>query len=317
MAAVAGAVVHAAGMAYPWRETEVAWYFEPEAKDWKPMPPMPEGRAYTQGTAALDSLVVVGGRKNFHGCKEAFQLQRVSQRDWRWEVLPSLSQGRAAAAVAAVDSLVVAVGGGDWDRKRGGAFLPREVTQVEGLDLKQKDKGWRQLAAFPAGSRVGAMAASVQGKIYVFGGYDHWYENEERHFKHYADAYCYDPSADRWESLPGLPGTVSNAGVATWQERYVVLAGGLMEVPGGNGLTYKSVMVDPQRKVVIGEYSDRVLLYDTTNRTCIWAEGQMPRGTNDLRLCTLGERLYALGGENVDVTLSNTSNDFLVGEWKG
>jgi len=31
-------------------------------------------------------------------------------------------------------------------------------------------------------------------------------------------------------------------------------------------------------------------------------------------MCQLGSRLYALGGENVDVTLSNCTNDFMVGE---
>ena len=334
MAVVSDAVAYVAGSTYPWRETEMGWYFEPEkdwkapesgslqqedkkallSSGWKPLPPMPVGRAYTHGTGVLDSLVVVGGRWQRHACKEVFRLYRRSSKEWQWEVLPSLSQARAVAGVAAVGSMVIAVGGGDWDRIRGGAFMTREVTLVEGLDLQQKDKGWRSLASFPGGHRVGTMTASAKGKVYVFGGYDSWYENDQRRLQEHTDAFCYDVESNRWEAIPSLPAALRNAAVTTLDDRHIVMAGGVAEIPDGSQQNYQSILVDPKRRVVLGQYSNRVLVYDTVNRAYTWAEGRMPRGHGDMRMCQLGSRLYALGGENVDVTLSNCTNDFMVGE---
>jgi hypothetical protein len=314
--AVGGTLVYAAGMTYPWRETEAVWAFEPGTADWVPLPPLPEGRAYTQGVGALDSLVVVGGRRQRRSRAEVFRLSR-SGSGWRWETLPALAQPRGVAAVAAVDALVVAAGGGDWDRIRGGSFLPREVTLVEGLDLRRTDRGWRALAPFPAGPRVGAAAATLGGKVYVFGGYDCWWEGEQRQKRHFADAYCYDPAGDRWEECAAMPAAAHGAAAAPLDDRRIAIAGGYVQIPGADGRTYNSLAVDAKRKVVLGQYCDGVLVYDTVARAYSWAEGKMPWGLNDLRLAALGGKLYAVGGENVDVTLSNTTDAFMIGERSG
>ncbi|MFN0166447.1 MAG: kelch repeat-containing protein [Bryobacteraceae bacterium] len=334
MGAFADAVAYVGGSTYPWRESEAGWYFEPEngwtpaapgsitsdAKKallgggWKPLPAMPVGRAYTHGTAIDDSLVVVGGRWQMHGCREVFQLKRMSKADWRWEALPSLQQARCVPGVAAIGSLLIAAHGGDWDRVRGGAFTPRDVTLVEGLDLRAKQKGWRTLAPCPGGARVGAMTAAVNGRMYVFGGYDLWYENNQRRIKNLSDAYRYDPSTDRWEQLPALPAGARNCGAVAWKDRYILLIGGIMEIPGGGGEVHQSIVVDPKRRVVMGQYSNRVMVYDTESRTYSSVNSLMPRGHGDIRACVMGSRVYALGGENVDVTLSNCTNDFMVGE---
>jgi hypothetical protein len=109
MAAVGGAVVYAGGMTQPWRESEAAWFLQPENKDWRPLPPMPKGRAYTHGTGAEDSLIVTGGRWRGHATADVFRLRRGGPGDWLWDVLPSLAEARATAGVAAVGSKMVAV----------------------------------------------------------------------------------------------------------------------------------------------------------------------------------------------------------------
>jgi hypothetical protein len=80
-----------------------------------------------------------------------------------------------------------------------------------------------------------------------------------------------------------------------------------------DGSFEQSMVVDPKRHVVLGQYSNRVLAFDTRTREYSWCGETMPRGHNDLRMCAAGDRVYGLGGENADPTLSNTTNDFLVG----
>ncbi len=143
-----------------------------------------------------------------------------------------------------------------------------------------------------------------------------------------------------------MPHPITGAGTATLEDRYIVIAGGWVDVTGSNrgdtasptesqvdnpatpgdetGAGARSVVypldyaastiIDEKRKVALGQYSDRVLVYDTVDQTYSWAGGRMPRGPNDVRLCALGSRLYAVGGENIDPTLFNTTNDFIMGE---
>ena len=311
MAAVSGAVVYAGGMTQPWRETEAAWCYTPSDKNWKPLPPMPQGRAYTHGAGGLDSLIVTGGRWRFHGTSDVFRLRR-SSGDWRWDVLPSLQQARVTPNVAAAGSQVLVAGGGDWDRQQGGAFLPRLVDKVEVLDLAHLDQGWRTAAPFPAGARVASNVASAGGRAYLFGGYDLWYEKEQRHLEIKRDAWRYDFSADRWEKLPDLPAHMYGGAAVAVRDRYILILGGVLEWPGEGNRRESSVLVDPKRKVLLGQYSTRVLIFDVSTRSYTWASEPMPRGHNDIRACLLGDSIYVLGGENSDVTLSNTTADFQV-----
>ncbi len=214
--------------------------------------------------------------------------------------------------VAAVGSKVVAIGGGDWDRQVGGAFAPRMVSRVEVLDFRQLDQGWRQPAAFPGGPCVAAMVAAVGGKIYHFGGYALWYEQGQRHIEVKNTASIYDVAANRWEPLPALPRRMYGGACTVLRDRYIVLMGGVVEDDAGR--REMSVIVDPKRKVVLGQYSTSVLIYDTANRSYKWSRTPMPRGHNDIRAAVLDEKIYVVGGENADVTLSNTTSDVVIAE---
>ncbi|MBI4531935.1 MAG: hypothetical protein HY709_10510, partial [Candidatus Latescibacteria bacterium] len=98
-----GAPVYAAGVSYPWRESEVSLYYDTDRQDWFPAAPLPLGRCYTAGTTAEDGLLLVGGRKSTPekrvSLADAWWLWR-SDGEWRWVELPSLHQGRADGALA-------------------------------------------------------------------------------------------------------------------------------------------------------------------------------------------------------------------------
>lgn len=66
------------------------------------------------------------------------------------------------------------------------------------LNLKEKDAQWKEIAAFPGGVRNQATAAGVDGKLYVFGGFQDTanYKSESIN-----DAYVYDPANNTWTKL--------------------------------------------------------------------------------------------------------------------
>jgi N-acetylneuraminic acid mutarotase len=148
--------------------------------------------------------------------------------------------------------------------------------------LRPENKDWRQAAAFPGGPCVAAMVAALGGKIYHFGGYDLWYEQGQRHIEVKNTAWIYDVAANRWEPLPALPRRMYGGARTVLRDRYIVLMGGVV--------------------------------YDTANRSYEWSRTPMPRGHNDIRAAVLDEKIYVVGGENADVTLSNTTSDVVIAE---
>ena len=67
MGIVDGVPVYAAGVSYPWRESELSWYYDADQGNWFPTEPIPLGRCYTSGATAGDGLLVIGGRKSTSG----------------------------------------------------------------------------------------------------------------------------------------------------------------------------------------------------------------------------------------------------------
>ncbi len=69
-----------------------------------------------------------------------------------------------------------------------------------GLDAALPNATWRRLADFPQRALSGAVAAAVNGRVYVFGGISAGDDGLTRQ----RDAiYCYEPESDRWQQLPG------------------------------------------------------------------------------------------------------------------
>ncbi len=322
MGIVDGAPVYAAGMSQPWRESELSWYYDSERRDWFPTTPLPLGRCYTSGATAGDGMLLIGGRKSTPqgpaSLNDAWWLRRMDEK-WKWTELPPLHQGRADGALAVVGNLAICAGGGEWERTRGGAFTADQVTRVEALDLNHPMAGWMDLGELPFSPRVGCCAAAVGGCFYLFGGYNCWVDEQNvRHLERFDQVSKYDCSTDRWTDVSPMPVKLSGHQAVAYADRYIILIGGAVRFPlFDQELLYQSVEVDSKRGILIGGYSDLAWVYDTQTDSYDLLAERLPYGLNDLRACISDNTIYIVGGENVDVTASNTTNAFMIGKIEG
>jgi len=258
-----------------------------------------------------NEFFVIGGRRQFQSLSECFKLTQ-KNGEWLWEQIASLREARAVPALAAVDSLIICVGGGHWKKEKPGAFFPQDVKMVEGLDVNVPNRGWFELAPFPGLPRASASAAAVKNKVYLFGGYHAWIEAGQRRVKRLQDAFCYNPSSDEWTQIADLPYPTSGGTVVSILGRYIAFLGGAIQLEDGS--IYLIETIDPQRNVRIGEYNNRVWIYDTVENNYRELPTRMPHGINDIKSCCIGDTIYVVGGENIDQTTSNTANYLQIGD---
>ena len=318
LGAVDESPIYAGGMTHPWRESEGVWRYNEKTGDWIPAAPLPLGRCYTKGTTCSRGLVVVGGRKTRPGVSGTTLgdtwLLECADANLKWKKLPNLNTSRAECALAAIGSRIVTAGGGNWEVSKGGAFTADNVKTVEILDLNDAGSGWQQ-TEFPYTPRSSCAAAAVGNKFALFGGYAcHVDDNNTRTFEYFDDVLAFDPVTGNWTELPSLPFCLSGHDAVALDDTRVLLFGGCVRYDlCGHTMLHHTLRVD-QKIGVIGGYSNLVWMYDTESGKCEAVEGAMPEGLNDLRVCRCGETFWAVGGESVDTTTSNTSNTVAVGE---
>lgn len=310
MGIVDGVVVHVAGMTYPWRENETGWWLDPRKEDWQPLPPLPVGMAYTMGVSGEDALFVVGGRRQGLPRSDAFRLVRAGE-GWDWESLPELQHPRGVPALALLGSKAYAVGGGSWGV---GTFLANDVPEDEMLDLGKLSEGWTKIPTCPGRRRCNSCATALANKVYVFGGVYAWKEKAAQKVMRLGDAWCFDPDSREWKELAPLPcNGLSGAAALPFGDRHILILGGAIptskEGPDGT-LIYRD---DPKRGVKVGWYNEDIFVYDARKDRYQTADGQLPMGVHDIRAAISGNMIYAIGGENVDPSTSNTCSLVRIG----
>lgn len=319
---VDGDPVYAGGMTYPWRESELAWRWDAGTGEWQPLPPMPLGRAYTDGATVDGGLLLVGGRRSGPGGRQslgdAWLLRADGAGVYSWDRLPDLLAPRAVPAIGVCDRRVLVVGGGEWERSQGGAFATRHLTRAELLDLDEPASGWRDLGELPFEPRTGAAFASAGDSAYFFGGYECWTDPDVgRCIRVLKDTWRFDFASESWDRLGDLPHPMSG-GAAVAVGCTVLLLGGVVyferdgvRVPYGAGHTREA---GTPRARWVGGYSDLVFSWDLESDVCRLLPERLPVGLNDLRCAVSGDRVFAAGGETVDAALSNTTDAFQIGQ---
>jgi len=184
---------------------------------------------------------------------------------------------------------------------------------------------WTTVAAAPEGLAE-AQSAVIDGKMYVFGGFNITTPD----FIGINHAYVYDPAANKWAQIADLPAALTHTGVAS-DGHYAYIAGGYISDLTTQELTYASTNVwryDPQTDtyspfVPLPEargagamvYLDGELHYfggvdlDREGQTEHWildlndadpewtAAAPMPFTRNHLAAVVLNDHIYAIGGQ--------------------
>jgi len=218
---------------------------------WETMADKPTAAANV-AAAMLDGLAyVVGGYDD--SLNEAYldTVEAYDPESDTWRDVASLPRPLCGAAVAAADGKVYAFGG---------SWAEGELRTTYAYD--PASDGWTQMRSMPGGGRAYAVAAVLNGRVYVAGGWPDMKRVE-----------CYDPSDDSWTTIaPMLVGRQSPGLVA--------FGGFLYAMGGGQGW----------------EAIGSVERYDPVSG--VWEETPQLRGSEHAACAAavVGSRIFVLGG---------------------
>lgn len=186
-----------------------------------------------------------------------------------WSAFEGLPSARKNMGVAGINNTLYVVGGED---------VNGPTTKVEAYDLGATGANahWTGKAALPAPRTRLAVTAFV-GKVYAIGGAVNGVP--------VATASVYDPNTDTWTELPPLPQPRADLAAT--------VANGKIYAVGG---TADTADADKAKGLAT------VFVYDPATRQ--WTDGPaMPTPRSALAVATIGNTLYALGGQDSGASL--------------
>jgi N-acetylneuraminic acid mutarotase len=318
----------------------LAYAYNLNSKTYREIPSPPFKTEYTQGACDGTNVYVVGGRV---AGRRVAKLSRAKENDWQWSDLPSLpeseAKGRWLATVEIAGKFLVYVSGhptGTPSEERG-----RPAMKDWRIRLDDQNAQWQPMAPYPGSVRAMLEAATVRGKLYVFGG-SHPNASMRESFKkivdqyrlfnvpyagvpEYRDAYCYDPEKDEWKRIRNLPFPMHGATGVALQDRYILLMGTSEAKSQRVGRTDVSVLAGTATKNRSSEhsflpfwqgYSDLILCYDV-DQDNYSRPGVMLYGVATCPWVTDGKHLYGFGGEPYHgFNNNNTENVLQIGSIK-
>lgn len=247
-------------------------FFAPPAgaSRWIPLRPFDIGPRQEHPTLAFeDEIWVFGGFDDRIQTLDSVEVYDPATDRWRVDVAP-LPRAMHHANVAAVNGRIYVAG-----YLIEGSFRPD--GRVWELDPVANE--WTERTSMPERRARGSSAVGViDGKIYVAGGLAP---------ATVAEFSSYDPSTDRWETLPDLPEPLDHAAAATVDGVLYVLGGRSGGIGGVSGSVY---LFDP----ALGE----------------WTQGaDMPTPRGGVATAVVGRRIFVIGGEGNPDTESGVFDD--------
>lgn len=206
-----------------------------------------------------------------------------------WSAGPPMPQGMQDNHVNLMGNWIVSVlgfcSGADDDWKPG--KYPRGfLNKAWALNVEDEAAGWIELPPFPGAPRQAGNGASVDGVIYLWGGFS--YEPPYT----YADGYKLTHTGDtwNWEPLPPLPSPTCWTGMAVVGKKIYAL--------GGADYDAQAFYCLQDRTGTIKGLGQRLIMFDTEKPEAGWTEKSRLPGT---ARCLTGTpvvdgKIYVLGG---------------------
>jgi hypothetical protein len=326
------------------RET---WLFDPQSQKFEQLPDAPVGVFWPEGLAVGDDFyLLTGAMRNPVGKLVPRDWQRGEKRDltsprifrlrkesagWSWTELPPMRFGRFLPGVAAVGSTLYVIGG---QSSFGSAAVTGDVAgthinAVESLDLAKPESGWRDVPPVPGMARENVAVAAAGGKIYAFGGFYHPIHHKTRISRLYGKAYVYDPQTIRWDQLSDMPFAIEGSPAATLNDREILIFAG---VRGGGSDSDTPFHSDPRTRANL-----ETIVYDTRTERYRLLPSKLPPAPDDPvqpqnstdptsqlknywilpRAGLVGDTVYLLGSEVLDLAYSNCSDKMWIGKLRG
>lgn len=157
-----------------------------------------------------------------------------------------------------------------------GLLLTILTVSTESAQPESDQGSWRTAAPIPT-KRTEVVAAALEGKIYVVGGFEKPSLGNVMSFAITRSVEMYDPATDRWASKAPLPVGLHHVGIG--------IVGGRLYVIGGYSKSGLSV------------WNPVATVYAYDSATDSWTErASMPTARGALSVTEHDGKLYALGG---------------------
>jgi N-acetylneuraminic acid mutarotase len=190
-----------------WVPINNAWEYDPASDAWKPLAPMPTKRGSPNAVAHKGKIYVIGGASVHPGSKEsavhpARPHRAVSANEVydpatnTWETRQPMPTARNHAAAGVVNEKIYVIGG-----RIGAAYVgistPTDIVEEYDPATDQ----WGVVKARMPTPRSAVAWGVYRGRIFVAGG-----EAQAPQFMMaFRAVEAYDPSTNRWSSLPQMP----------------------------------------------------------------------------------------------------------------
>ena len=216
--------------------------------NWRLVGMLPEPAAYGVTVVSGDSLLFIGGNNSTHALKSVYSVRLDG-------VGEHACVKRLADLPCTVDNMAVAqcegnvfVVGGNHDGK--------PSADVLALNLNAANPSWSNVGSMPGSARVQPVAAALDGKLYVWGGF---YANGDRSEVH-TDGSCMNIATGKWTSV-AAPKSVEGC--------EMTLAGGIAWAFNGKIYATGGVNKDIFLDAISGRY-ERVKQADYLNQPISW-----------------------------------------------
>ena len=216
--------------------------------NWRLVGMLPEPAAYGVTVVSGDSLLFIGGNNSTHALKSVYSVRLDG-------VGEHACVKRLADLPCTVDNMAVAqcegnvfVVGGNHDGK--------PSADVLALNLNAANPSWSNIGSMPGSARVQPVAAALDGKLYVWGGF---YANGDRSEVH-TDGSCMNIATGKWTSV-AAPKSVEGC--------EMTLAGGIAWAFNGKIYATGGVNKDIFLDAISGRY-ERVKQADYLNQPISW-----------------------------------------------
>ena len=185
--------------------------FDPVTRQWRKLPDAPIPLGYAAGTVVGETLFVLGGFTGDKVSRDIYSLQRNGDQ-YIWKKFGELPVDRVFASAVTIGTKIYLVGGSTQFEPTdalGTCCTSKTATSsLMVLDTAHPERGWRELASFPAPRRL-FFTAETDGKaIWLFGG--QFQANTKEPVVNIDEVLRYDPKSGEWRLMTHLPQPLKN-----------------------------------------------------------------------------------------------------------